>query len=226
MDAVPDPPVAMDDSATTDEGVAVIVGVTANDSDPDGDALTVTAVTQGTNGSVVDNGDGTVTYTPDPGFYGGDLFTYTISDGNGGTDTGTVSVTVNFVDLDGDGMPDSWETLYALDPSDPGDAGMDADLDGLSNLDEFLNGTVPTVADTDGDGASDGDEVAAGTDPLDPADAPPSAGGGGGGCALSGRSGPGPAAALWTLFGCLLGWLQRACLRRRLLWSRRCTHPH
>ncbi|MGB5738122.1 MAG: cadherin-like domain-containing protein, partial [Woeseia sp.] len=64
------------------------------DTDADGDTLTVTAVTQGANGMVTNNMDGTVTYTPNPGYFGSDSFTYTISDGNGGTDTATVSVTV------------------------------------------------------------------------------------------------------------------------------------
>ncbi|MCH8856460.1 MAG: tandem-95 repeat protein, partial [Proteobacteria bacterium] len=89
-------PNAVDDSATTDEDTPVTVDVLANDSDPEGDTLTVTAVTQGTNGSVVAGG-GTVTYTPDADWNGTDSFTYTIGDGNGGADTGTVTVTVNAV---------------------------------------------------------------------------------------------------------------------------------
>jgi uncharacterized repeat protein (TIGR01451 family) len=88
-----DPPVALDDNATTDADTAVTVDVLDNDSDPDGDALTVASVTQGAHGSVVNNGDD-VTYTPAAGFSGADSFTYTISDGNGGTDTATVTVTV------------------------------------------------------------------------------------------------------------------------------------
>ncbi|MEW9922130.1 cadherin-like domain-containing protein, partial [Marimonas sp. MJW-29] len=57
------------------------------------------SVTNGSNGTVVINGDGTVTYTPDADFNGTDSFTYTVSDGNGGTDTATVDVTVVPVDL-------------------------------------------------------------------------------------------------------------------------------
>jgi uncharacterized repeat protein (TIGR01451 family) len=88
-----DPPVAVDDSDTTPENTPVTIDVLNNDSDPDGDALTVDSVTQGTHGSVINNGDD-VTYTPDSGFSGTDSFTYTVSDGNGGTDTATVTVTV------------------------------------------------------------------------------------------------------------------------------------
>jgi hypothetical protein len=85
--------VAVDDSDTTPADTSVTIDVLDNDSDKDGDTLTVDTVTQGTNGSVTNNGDD-VTYTPDPYFYGIDSFTYTISDGNGGTDTATVTVTV------------------------------------------------------------------------------------------------------------------------------------
>ncbi|MGB2809711.1 MAG: Ig-like domain-containing protein, partial [Sedimentisphaerales bacterium] len=88
------PPVAVNDSATTTEGVAVVIDVLANDSDADGDALTVESVTQGTNGSVVDNGDGTVTYTPNGAAPYIDTFTYTVNDGYFGTDTATVTVEV------------------------------------------------------------------------------------------------------------------------------------
>jgi hypothetical protein len=90
----PLPPVAQDDFATTLRDTAVTIAVLANDSDPDGDALTVTGVTDPPNGSAVANPDGTVTYTPDAGFVGADSFDYTIGDGAGGTDSATVSVTV------------------------------------------------------------------------------------------------------------------------------------
>ena len=95
---VNDAPTAFADTATTAVDTAVIEDVLANDSDPDTtDTLSVSAVTQATSGTVVDNGDGTVTYTPDGGFIGLDSFTYDISDGNGGGDTATVSVTVGNV---------------------------------------------------------------------------------------------------------------------------------
>lgn len=92
--AVNDAPMAMDDAATTDEGVALTIDVLANDHDIDGDTLSVAAATNGANGIVTSNPDNTVTYTPNPGFAGPDAFTYTVSDGQGGTATATVSVTV------------------------------------------------------------------------------------------------------------------------------------
>jgi VCBS repeat-containing protein len=88
------PPDAVDDSATTAEDNAVTVAVLANDTDPDGDPLTVMAVGAPAHGSAVLNGDGTVTYTPAANYNGADSFTYTVSDGQGGTDTASVSVTV------------------------------------------------------------------------------------------------------------------------------------
>ncbi|MEW9922569.1 cadherin-like domain-containing protein, partial [Marimonas sp. MJW-29] len=65
--------------------------------DVDGDTLTVASVGAASNGTVVINGDGSVTYTPDADYNGPGSFTYTVSDGNGGTDTATVDVTVNAV---------------------------------------------------------------------------------------------------------------------------------
>jgi uncharacterized repeat protein (TIGR01451 family) len=91
------PPVAADDTATTNVNTPVTISVLTNDSDVDGDSLSVTGASDPANGSVVNNNDGTVTYTPDTGFVGQDSFTYTVSDGNGGTDTATVTVTVSGV---------------------------------------------------------------------------------------------------------------------------------
>ncbi len=93
--ALNDPPLAQDDAVSTDEDTAVVVPVLVNDSDPDGDGLAVSDVTQGANGGVAINVDGTVTYTPNANFNGADSFTYTITDGNGGFDTATVNVTVD-----------------------------------------------------------------------------------------------------------------------------------
>lgn len=72
------------------------------------------------------------------------------------------------VDDDNDGMPDAFELLHpCLNPTVP-DGGADADVDGLTNIDEFLRGTDPCDPDSDDDGLPDGAEVIAGTDPLNP----------------------------------------------------------
>jgi len=90
---VNDPPVALNDAATTAEDTAVTVDVLVNDSDVDGDVLMVSAVSGAANGAVTNNGIN-VAYTPNTNFNGPDAFTYTVSDGNGGTATAIVTITV------------------------------------------------------------------------------------------------------------------------------------
>ncbi|MGC9528656.1 MAG: Ig-like domain-containing protein, partial [Limnospira sp.] len=70
------------------------VDVLANDSDPDGDNLTVIATTPGNFGTVAIADNNRVVYTPNPNFRGNDSFTYTISDPNGGTDTARVNLSI------------------------------------------------------------------------------------------------------------------------------------
>ncbi len=69
-------------------------------------------------------------------------------------------------DTDGDGMPDDYEVLNALNPN-LNDAALDYDGDGRSNLAEYQGGTQANNADTDNDGLNDGtEETAAGTSPT------------------------------------------------------------
>lgn len=75
-------PVAIDDLAVGPTNTPLEIDVLANDSDPEGDALTITQVSEAAHGTVVDNGDGTVTYTPENNFSGEDFFTYRITDGS------------------------------------------------------------------------------------------------------------------------------------------------
>ena len=89
-------PEASGDTAQTASGAALVIpaaDLLANDADDDGDALSVIAVSNATNGTVELAG-GQVTFTPADGFVGAASFDYTVSDGNGGLDTATVSVTV------------------------------------------------------------------------------------------------------------------------------------
>jgi len=106
---VNDPPMAGPDTAATNKNTPVTVSVLANDADIDGGALSVSAVTQGSNGAVTTNGN-TVTYTPATGFTGSDSFTYNVSDGLGGTATGLVSVSVANVNDAPVANPDSGST--------------------------------------------------------------------------------------------------------------------
>nr|WP_280113395.1 DUF4082 domain-containing protein [Lutibaculum baratangense] len=92
-------PVAADDSGfTTAPGTALVLPASAlliNDTDPDGDTLTIISAGGAVNGNVAfDALSNTVTFTPTSGYQGPASFTYTISDGNGGSDTASVSLSV------------------------------------------------------------------------------------------------------------------------------------
>ncbi|MDO8297682.1 MAG: Ig-like domain-containing protein [Caulobacter sp.] len=89
------PPVAVGDSKTTAANTALTFDPRTNDSDPDGNPLTISSATNGAHGTVVVNGGTSVTFTPTAGYSGADSFTYTISDGQGGTATATVSMTIS-----------------------------------------------------------------------------------------------------------------------------------
>jgi hypothetical protein len=84
-------PTAQNASASLGQDSSVEIPLTF--SDPDGDALSVISHSQGSNGSVSITGS-TATYTANPGFVGADSFTYTVSDGRGGSATASVSITV------------------------------------------------------------------------------------------------------------------------------------
>ena len=87
------PPVAVSDTASVHQGEAVTIPVLANDSDPDGDAFSITANTSSSHGTVTRSGNNVV-YTAASNYTGPDTFTYTISDGRGGSAKATVSITV------------------------------------------------------------------------------------------------------------------------------------
>ena len=94
--AVNDPPLAVDDTAATDEDTPVTIlaaDLLANDNDPENDTLTIVSVGAAVNGTAVLSG-GDVVFTPDADFAGTASFDYTIGDGNGGTATALVTVTV------------------------------------------------------------------------------------------------------------------------------------
>lgn len=90
-------PVPMRDRAVTTRGASArVIDVLENDADPDGEPLTVIAVTTTTGGgtAMVAGGGTEVTYAPAPGFIGWDSFRYTVSDGNGGEAQAAVAVYV------------------------------------------------------------------------------------------------------------------------------------
>ena len=113
VDSVNDAPVAGADSFNVAEDGVLNDDVLSNDSDLDGDTLTVntTPVVDPTNGTVQLNADGTFTYTPNGNFAGTDSFTYEATDGNGGTAQATVAITVDSVN-DGPVAADDTCLLY------------------------------------------------------------------------------------------------------------------
>lgn len=130
VNAVNDDPVAVDDVASTDEDTAVIVDLIGNDTDVDGDPLTIGTVSvPADQGEVVDNGDGTVTFTPAPDFNGEATITYTVIDGNGGEDEGQAIVTVGAVN-DGPVANDDTAEVDEDGSVDIPVLGNDTDLDG------------------------------------------------------------------------------------------------
>ena len=90
------PPVAQNDGASAVSGTTININVLSNDSDLDGDVITITGVSPvgpPGSGSATVNG-GSISYTAPTGFSGLGSFSYSISDGNGGTASATVSLTV------------------------------------------------------------------------------------------------------------------------------------
>ncbi|MBD2341047.1 tandem-95 repeat protein [Calothrix sp. FACHB-156] len=98
-------PVAQPDTASTNQDTPVTINVLANDTDPDSNPLSISGFTTPAHGTVAINDNGTPTntsddklvYTPSTGYSGTDSFSYTISDGQGGTSTATVGLTINAV---------------------------------------------------------------------------------------------------------------------------------
>lgn len=91
------PPVAHPDSAEVWKNSSATIDLLANDTDYELQPLTVTNLTAPSHGSLVNHGDGIVTYTPTEDYLGADSFDYTISDPAGGIDTSSCYITVDRV---------------------------------------------------------------------------------------------------------------------------------
>ena len=154
--AVNDAPVAADDVAMVAEDAMVVIPVLDNDSDPDGDDLSVTEATA-QNGAVTINGDGTLKYTPNADFNGEDVISYTITDGNGGFDSAEVKVTVKPVDDNG-----AIFGRYFLDENRDGVDGSEAGVAGKTVKLISADGAVIDTKHTASDGSYRFDDVAPG----------------------------------------------------------------
>ncbi len=129
VEPVNDAPVAVADTARTPEDIEVEIGVLANDSDVEGDALTVAAVTAPLHGTARIATGGGVIYAPGADWHGTDAFVYTVSDGNGGTATAEVEVVVDPVN---DAPVAVADTARALEDTDVeiGVLANDSDVEG------------------------------------------------------------------------------------------------
>ena len=151
-------PTAIDDNAAATEDTPVTIfasALLANDSDPDLDPLTIQSVQNAANGTAALDVNGDVLFTPDANFNGNATFDYTVDDGNGGTDTATVTVAVAAVNDDPTAVDDNAVatedtplTIFAsallANDSDP-------DLDPLTiqSVQNAVNGTA--ALDVNGD---------------------------------------------------------------------------
>ncbi|HVK84168.1 MAG TPA: Ig-like domain-containing protein [Kofleriaceae bacterium] len=150
-----DAPVAVDDDATTAEDTPLVISdatLISNDSDPDGQTVTVTAVDNATNGTVA-LASGDVTFTPDANFVGTATFEYTLSDGTL-IDTGLVTVTVTPVNdapvaVDDTANTDE-DTAVVIDAADllANDTDVENDALVVTIVDNASSGTV-AIAGTD-----------------------------------------------------------------------------
>ena len=152
VNAVNDDPIARNDSGfATAEDTELTGNVLADngngaDSDGDGDTLTVntTPVSNVAHGTLVLNANGSFSYTPHANYNGTDSFTYQVSDGNGGTDTATVSLTVNAVNDDPIAGADSGFATVSTEPLEIDVATLLAnDTDGDPDLSQTL--TITSV---------------------------------------------------------------------------------
>jgi VCBS repeat-containing protein len=155
--ALNEAPVAVNDSYTTDEGVALIVsgaGVLGNDRDADGDALTALLVAGPRNGTLSLAADGSFIYTPDAGWFGNDSFTYRASDGQDQSATATVRIVVTPVNEAPVAMADTYAmaedgilSVQALAGVLANDRDGDGDLLSARLVDGPANGTLTFGAD-------------------------------------------------------------------------------
>ena len=146
-----DPTAANDTGTVTEDASATQIPVLANDNDIEGDAITISAVTQPTNGQVVITGVGTgVTYRPNANYCNTpsdpkDTFTYTVN-GNSPSKTATVSMTVTCVDDPPVAVDDSFTVLGESGANSLAVLTNDTDIDGgpkaITGVTQPDNGTV------------------------------------------------------------------------------------
>jgi large repetitive protein len=156
--AVNDAPVARDDGYATNEDQAFTVaapGVLGNDTDIDGDVLSVQLVQGPADGVLVLNANGSFTYTPNPDFHGTDTFTYLARDGMADSNVAIVTISVNPVN----DAPVAVDESYTLDEDTvltvlvPGLLAQSSDVDGDALTAHLVVGPAHGVASVNLDGS-------------------------------------------------------------------------
>ncbi|WP_435259247.1 Hint domain-containing protein [Thioclava sp. FR2] len=172
VNPVNDAPEAIDDAASTPIDTMVTIDVLSNDLDVDGDTLTLDGTPTSPDGTVTVNPDGTINFTPNPGFVGTAVVTYTVTDGTV-SDVGQVVVTVGGTGRDGVVSGTAGDDLIDATYVDPTDGDMvdagDAILPGHSpDADSIVagdgNDTILAGADDDTIHAGSGDDEVFGGD--------------------------------------------------------------
>jgi VCBS repeat-containing protein len=140
---VNDNPVLTADTVTTKEDISVNIDVVVNDTDVDGDTLSVSVVGAASNGTTSINLDGTVSYTPNLHFFGTDSFIYTAYDGHGGVRSSSVTVTVDAVndapviEISNFAVDEEQTTVGKIIASDVEDHDLDFAISGGADADLF-----------------------------------------------------------------------------------------
>jgi len=143
--AVDEAPAAADDFYRVDENEILSVGgpgVLANDTDAEGDALTPILVTGPENGTLALGDDGSLEYAPNAGFYGTDIFTYKVNDGQADSNVATVTIKIAAINS----APTAADDAYATQQ----DEALVVAADGVLANDQDADGDALTAAVVDG----------------------------------------------------------------------------
>lgn len=153
-------PQAASDQYDVAEDTTLVVdaatGVLANDTDPDGDALTATLVAAASHGSVVLESNGAFTYTPNANFHGSDQFTYVANDGVAVSQIATVSLTISPVNDRPYAASDSYVTPQGVPLIVDAASGVlanDSDADGDALTASLVSGTAHGTLELNPDGS-------------------------------------------------------------------------